>query len=150
MNELILDSFLDQDPRVLFQENSNINLFTITDLIKHQEYLRENDSGRTVKKPLTGDVFKIPDGEHYCIVEMLNLGTFQLTNMPGNIYIDKCYRNYSGSYASETLEHWTSLDKLVLAGTTKTVRAWSFLNGTAGANRGVIWSLRVPVWELKK
>ena len=150
MMELKLGDILDQDPKVLFKEQHNKHFFAPNQLADHQNYIRENDGGRTVKKPLTGDVFKAPDGEYYCIVEMVNLGTFQLTHMPGNTYIDKCYRSYSGSYAFETLEYWTSLDKLVLTGATDTVRAWNFLDGSAGAKRGVVWSLRVPVWEIKK
>ena len=150
MAGLKLNDTLNQEPKVLFDDPNNKHFFAPNHLAEHQRYIEKNDAKRVVSKPLTGDIFRDKNSNYYVLVEMKNLGTFQLTNAPGYNYVDRDYRSYSGSYAFETAEYWTSLDKLVLTGDTDTVKAWSFLDGSAGAHRGIAWSLRVPVWKLKE
>jgi len=150
MKGLELGDTLDQAPRVLFETPNNKYFFSREALKSHQEFINIKEDARTVKAPLTGDIFETPNGKHYSLVVMQNLNTFQLTELPGYTYVNGLYRSYSGGYAFETEKYWTSLDKLELTEDVKRVNVWSFLNGSSGAQKGVKWSMRVPVWRLKR
>ena len=150
MDKVTMGSILDQDPKVLFQENNNIHFFTIVDLIKHQKYLNENDKTRKINLPKTGDAVRLPDGSYRQLFNLIHSDGFQLTYFPVYIYIDKSYRTYSGGYDFTTEQYWSTIHNLKLTGRIKRNKVWSFCAGNVKPGNGVSWVMYVPVWELKK